>query len=86
MWYFLFGLLWCVAFFICLQQFIIGAMVCMWYFCGQGKEQSDVDGQGVSILKAVHWGTWYHCGSISFGAFCIAVITMIRIVFEYIVH
>jgi hypothetical protein len=38
MWYFLFGLLWIVAFFICLQQFIIGAMVCMWYFCGQGKE------------------------------------------------
>lgn len=35
-------------------------------------------------MKAIHWGTWYHCGSVSFGAFCIAVITMIRIVFEYL--
>ena len=31
-WYFLFGLLWVVAFFICLQQFIIASMTCMWYF------------------------------------------------------
>jgi len=31
-WYFLFGLLWVVAFLICLQQFIIAAMTCMWYF------------------------------------------------------
>lgn len=37
-------------------------------------------------MKAIHWGTWYHCGSVSFGAFCIAVITMIRIVFEYLVY
>lgn len=35
-WYFFFGLLWCMAFLICLQQFMIAAMVCMWYFSGQG--------------------------------------------------
>lgn len=80
-WYFLFGLLWVVAFFICLQQFIIAALVCMWYFMGRGDDAGEV-----SIIKAIHWGTWYHCGSISFGAFCIAVITMIRIVFEYLAH
>lgn len=28
---------------------------------------------------------WYHCGTVAFGSFCIAVITMIRVVFEYIV-
>lgn len=27
---------------------------------------------------------WYHLGSVAFGSFCIAVITMIRIVFEYL--
>jgi hypothetical protein len=85
MWYFLFGLFWVVAFFICLQQFIIGAMCCMWYFSGQGEEMSDQPGE-VSILKAIHWGTWFHCGSVSFGAFCIAVITMIRVVFEYLAY
>lgn len=37
-------------------------------------------------MKAIHWGTWYHCGSVAFGAFCIAVITMIRVVFEYLAN
>jgi len=35
-------------------------------------------------LKGISWGAWYHCGTISFGAFCIAVVTMIRVVFEYL--
>jgi len=34
MWYFLFGLFWVVSFIICLQQFIIAACTCMWYFSG----------------------------------------------------
>ena len=38
------------------------------------------------MIKAIHWGTWYHCGSVAFGAFCIAVITMIRVVFEYLAN
>lgn len=83
MWYFLFGLFWVVAFFICLQQFIIAAMTCMWYFSGQGAEMSDQPGE-VSMCMALRWGVWYHCGSIAFGAFLIAVITMIRVVFEYL--
>lgn len=33
-WFFLFGLLWCVAFVICLSQFMIAATVCQWYFSG----------------------------------------------------
>lgn len=56
-------------------------MTCMWYFLGQGDDSGQV-----SLMKAVHWGTWFHCGSIAFGAFCIAVITMIRIVFEYLAN
>lgn len=31
-WFFLFGLCWCVAFIICVQQFMIAATVCQWYF------------------------------------------------------
>lgn len=44
---------------------------------------SDAPGE-VSVLKAIWWGAWYHMGSVAFGSFCIAVITMIRIVFEYL--
>lgn len=58
-------------------------MVCQWYFSGQG-ENSDAPGS-VSLRKSIGWGLWYHCGTVAFGSFCIAVITMIRVVFEYIV-
>jgi choline transporter-like protein 2/4/5 len=62
---------------------MIAAMTCMWYFSGQGAEMSDVPGE-VSMMKAMSWGLWYHLGSIAFGSFIIAVITMIRVVFEYL--
>jgi len=35
------------------------------------------------MFRAMFWGLWYHLGSIAFGSFIIAVITMIRVVFEY---
>lgn len=54
----------------------------MWYFYGQGGSESDSTGE-VSILKAIKWGTINHIGSIAFGSFIIAVVTMIRVVFEY---
>lgn len=83
MWYYFFGLFWCVAFIICLQQFMICVLTCMWYFFGQGGDSSDSSGN-VSVIKAMHWGVWYHCGSIAFGSFIIAVVTMIRVIFEYV--
>lgn len=41
---------------------------------------------GVSVLKGVKWAMWYHIGSIAMGSFLIAVITFIRIIFEYIIY
>jgi choline transporter-like protein 2/4/5 len=57
----------------------------MWYFSGAGTSMADAPGE-VSLFKAVGWGMWYHCGSIAMGSFLIALITFIRIVFEYIVY
>jgi len=84
-WGYLFGLLWVIAFIICVQQFMIAACTCMWYYTGQGEEMSDSP-YGVSVYKAFSWAMWYHIGSIAMGSFLIAVITMIRIVFEYIIY
>jgi len=44
---------------------------------------SDSPGE-VSFLKALKWGLWNHMGSVAFGSFCIALITFIRIIFEYL--
>jgi len=45
---------------------------------------SDQPGE-VSLWLSFKWGAIYHMGSIAFGSFLIAVITMIRVVFEYLV-
>lgn len=84
MWYYLFGLFWMVAFLISLQQFIIACACCMWYFSGGGSDKPDDQGYGVSLIKAMGWGCWYHLGSVAFGAFLIALITFIRVIFEYL--
>jgi len=60
-------------------------MTVQWYFSGQGEVSSDSTGE-VGLLKSIKWGMWYHSGTVAFGSFCIAVITMIRIVFEYIIE
>lgn len=60
---------------------MIAATVCQWYF----YQGSDCD-KSASVWKSFKWGIWWHCGSIAFGSFLIALITFIRIVFEYIVY
>lgn len=84
-WVYLFGLLWIMAYVIAVAQFIIAACACMWYFTGQGQDMSDSP-YDVSLCKAFRWATWYHCGSIAFGSFLIAMVQMIRIIFEYIIY
>lgn len=57
----------------------------MWYFSGQGADASDATGE-VSVMLAIKWAIFSHLGSIAMGSFLIAVVTMIRVVFEYIVE
>lgn len=64
---------------------MIAATTCMWYYTGQGEEMSDSP-HGVSVCKAFSWAMWYHIGSIAMGSFLIALITFIRIIFEYIIY
>lgn len=59
-------------------------MTVMWYFSGKGEEMSDVPGE-VSVRRAFAWAGWWHLGSIALGSFIIAVVSMIRFVFEYYV-
>jgi len=62
---------------------MIAATVCQWYFSGGGGEADDA-GKGTSICRSMLWGIFFNAGSIAFGSFIIAVVTFIRIVFEYL--
>jgi hypothetical protein len=57
----------------------------MWYFSGLGNDVQSGEKEAPSVWRAIKWGTWYHCGSIAFGSFLIALVQMIRVIFEYIV-
>lgn len=36
-----------------------------------------------SVCRSFKWGIFWNCGSIAFGSFLIALITLIRLIFEY---
>jgi len=76
--YSLFGYLWVNAFIIGVTQFIISAAAAIWYF----SCTSDSNGSG-SLLRGMCWVMRYHFGSIAFGAFLIALVQFIRLIFEY---
>ena len=78
--YHLFGLFWVSAFIIGCAQFIIAATCGLWYF-SQGASD---DAKGRATLRTgIKWIFRYHMGSIAFGAFIIAVMQMIKLLFEY---
>ena len=82
-WGFLFGFFWLTAFLIAIQQFAIGASTCMWYFSGAGSDDNSSAGD-VSVNLGIRWAITYHMGSLAWGSFLIAVITLIKVIFEYL--
>jgi hypothetical protein len=78
--YHLFGLFWVSAFVIGCAQFIIAAICALWYF-SQGGDSDDK--AKASVWTGIKWVFRYHLGSIAFGSFIIAVMQMIKLLFEY---
>lgn len=80
MWYYLFALFWITAFLMSLQKFIIASAASLWYW-----DAVDDGSRDFSVCTAMTWGLWYHCGTVAFGSFLIAVVQLIRAIFEYMV-
>ncbi len=78
-WIFLFGFFWIIAYFIAVMQFVIASVCALWYFTYQN---SDSPAQATAINRAVKWALKTHAGSLAFGGMIIAVVTMLRFVFE----
>lgn len=84
--YMMFGLFWIIAWIIAVQIFSTSCTTCLWYFTGSGSDEEAGPKGSYSVWMAVKWGISYHLGSLAFGAFLVAVVTMIRVIFEYIVY
>jgi hypothetical protein len=81
----MFGIFWRLAWLIAIQIFVVAAVVCMWYFGGHGSDTGEESSKS-GVFTATGWAFRYHLGSLAWGAFLVAVITMIRVIFEYIVY
>lgn len=79
-WMFLFGFFWICAFLIAIMQFVIAATCTLWYFTYQ---QSDSPAEKTAIKRSFMWAIKNHPGSLAFGALLIAIVTMLKVVFEY---
>ena len=90
MWYFnLFAGLWILAFIVMLTDFIIACACCVWYYnqgasSGQKKEERAMQKSTNPVTTGYYWSFRYHFGSIAVGAFILALIWMIRLIFAYI--
>jgi hypothetical protein len=83
--YFVFGLFWVLSWIIAMQNFSTIATTCMWYFTGEGSDAVQYR-QVYSSTMAIKWAFQYHAGSMAMGSFLVAVVTIIRLVFEYIIY
>lgn len=83
--YEMFGFFWVISFIIAVQLFVICCSTCLWYFGGHGSDQGDGENTHM-VMMSIKWVFRYHLGSLAWGAFLIAIITMIRVTFEYFVY
>lgn len=84
--YEMFGFFWIVAWIIAVQLFVTCCSVCLWYFSGQGSDEAEANDRPLGVWVSTKWAFRYHLGSLAWGAFIIAVVTMIRVTFEYFVY
>uniref|UniRef100_A0A7S3I6Z9 Choline transporter-like protein n=1 Tax=Favella ehrenbergii TaxID=182087 RepID=A0A7S3I6Z9_9SPIT len=79
-----FGFCWVLAFIMAMNEFVTIVAAITWYY--SDKEIPDDDGipgdSDVSI--GMWWSFRYHGGTLAFGSFILAIVWVIRIIFEYI--
>ena len=85
MFYFMcFGFLWLIAFVCAVNEFVVIVSAITWYY--SDKEIPDSDGiPGDSdVTVGMWWSIRYHAGTLAAGSLIVAIVWLIRIVFEYI--
>jgi len=79
MWSSIFYFFWVSAFIVAGSQYVLIVAVASWYFTTNSDRRGDF-----SLMRGYWWLWRYNAGSILFGSLLIAIVLMIRLVFEYI--
>lgn len=83
LWAMIFGYFWIIAFILACNEFIIIVSTATWYFSDKTVPDDDgIDGEA-EVYKGFYWLFRYHFGSLALGSLLIAIVWMVRFVFEY---
>ena len=82
--YMWFGIFWLIAFLVSCNEFVIIVSTCTWYFSRKDIPDDDGIPGDSEVMKGFIWSIRYHPGSIAFGSFLLALVWIIRALFEYV--
>jgi hypothetical protein len=74
-----FGLFWCTELLGAIFDYSIIVAVSAWYFTSTNKQRGRF-----SLCRGFWWAFRYNFGSLAMGSFILALIWMVRIIFEYL--
>lgn len=76
---YVFGLFWVAELLSAIYQYTMIVAVCTWYFSSTHDTRGNF-----SLLRGLWWSIRYNLGSLALGSFILAVIWVIRMIFEYV--
>ena len=82
--YMWFGLFWLTAFLLAMSEFVVIVSTCTWYFSRKDIPDDDGIPGDSDVGKGLWWSFRYHMGTIAFGSLLIAIVWVIKTVFEYV--
>ena len=83
-WYMWFGIFWIIAFLMAANEFVVIVSTCTWYFSRKDIPDDDGIPGDSEVWKGFWWSIRYHVGTLAFGSLLIAIVWMIRSIFEYV--
>ena len=83
-WFMWFGLFWIIAFTMAANEFVVIVSTCTWYFSRKDIPDDDGIPGDSEVWKGFWWSIRYHAGTLAFGSLLIAIVWMIKAIFEYV--
>lgn len=83
-WGMIFGFFWVVAFIMAMNEFVVIVSSITWYYSDKEKPDDDNIPGDSDVSIGMWWSIRYHAGTLAAGSFLLALVWMIRTVFEYL--
>jgi len=83
LWIMIFGYFWIMAFILACNEFVIIVSAATWYFSDKTIPDDDGIAGDAEVYKGFKW-IFVHFGSLAIGSLLVAIVWMIRFVFEYV--